>query len=100
MLPPPWFSLQNAALLYFKRFFSQASCVEHDAMRVMATCVYLACKVGRFSGAQSAGSEGVVGHSVLMQPGYGRSGSRPGGGGEVRHKEVCGAGTVQKALML
>lgn len=37
--------LQNAALLYFKRFFSQASCVEHDAMRVMATCVYLACKV-------------------------------------------------------
>lgn len=47
MLPPSSFSLQNAALLYFKRFFSQASCVEHDAMRVMATCVYLACKVRR-----------------------------------------------------
>lgn len=65
MLPPPWFSLQNAALLYFKRFFSQASCVEHDAMRVMATCVYLACKVRGLSGAQSAGSEGLVGPSVL-----------------------------------
>eukprot|EP00879_Flechtneria_rotunda_P022975 GHRR01024284.1.p1 GENE.GHRR01024284.1~~GHRR01024284.1.p1 ORF type:complete len:178 (+),score=31.02 GHRR01024284.1:467-1000(+) len=35
----------NAALLFFKRFYSQASCLEHDPLRVMPTCVYLACKV-------------------------------------------------------
>lgn len=38
---------QNAALVFFKRFYSQASCLEHDPLRVMPTCIYTACKVRR-----------------------------------------------------
>lgn len=36
---------QNAALLFYKRFYIQGSCLEHDPTRVMPTCIYLACKV-------------------------------------------------------
>jgi hypothetical protein len=37
--------LQHASLLFFKRFYVQSSCLEHDPTRVMPTCIYLACKV-------------------------------------------------------
>jgi hypothetical protein len=39
------FHLQHASLLFFKRFYVQSSCLEHDPTRVMPTCIYLACKV-------------------------------------------------------
>jgi hypothetical protein len=36
---------QSASLLFFKRFYCLASVLEHDPLRVMPTCIYLACKV-------------------------------------------------------
>lgn len=36
--------VQSTALVFFKRFYTQASCLEHDPLRVMPTCIYLACK--------------------------------------------------------
>jgi hypothetical protein len=31
--------------MFFKRFYTGASCLEHDPLRVMPTCIYLGCKV-------------------------------------------------------
>lgn len=45
--PHPPMCPQNSALVFFKRFYTQASCLEHDPLRVMPTCIYLACKVSQ-----------------------------------------------------
>ncbi|KAF8060065.1 Zeaxanthin epoxidase [Scenedesmus sp. PABB004] len=34
-----------SSMTFFRRFYSQASCLEHDPNRIMPTCIYLACKV-------------------------------------------------------
>jgi len=39
--------VQATALMYFKRFYTVHSCLEYDPARIMPTCVYVACKVGR-----------------------------------------------------
>ena len=77
--------VQNAALIYFKRFYSQASCVEHDPMRVMVTCIYLACKV-----CVCGWVGGGVGEEQPLEEGGGGRRGRGWSGGEWRAARVCG----------
>ena len=35
----------GAALIFFKRFYTRFSVLEHAPKAIMLTCVYLACKV-------------------------------------------------------
>jgi hypothetical protein len=48
-LTPVWLLafVQATAAAYFKRFYIQRSCLEHDPSRIVPTCIYLAAKASR-----------------------------------------------------